>query len=157
MTMIDFIAQPSFRTTQQVIDGVLATATMNRIDIAAAYITSSGIDVLLKTMRERDCADNKRVVKRWNAALESEGVAVGRAVISVGNCGAQLCPNNFFTIQSWYEPRGGPTFLLVDPTIPVIHAPPFASEAAETHHFGPLTVYVFDYDIAKHIRVVASS
>src|SRR5439155_4669616 len=93
----------------------------------------------------------------WDAQNLSWQTGMRLLVAPVGNCGAQLCPNNFFTIQSWFEPRGGPTFLLVDPTIPVIHAPPFASEAAETHHFGPLTVYVFDYDIAKHIRVVASS
>jgi len=30
------------------------------------------------------------------------------------------------------------------------------SSAAETHRFGPLTVYVFDYDIARHIRLTAS-
>jgi hypothetical protein len=78
-------------------------------------------------------------------------------VAPVSNCGTQLCPNNFFTIRSWYEPRGGRTFLLIDPTIPDIQAPRFAQNAAETHHFGPITVYVFDYDISRQIRLFAPS
>jgi hypothetical protein len=78
-------------------------------------------------------------------------------VAPVSNCADELCPYNFFTIESWYRPRGGPTFLLVDPTLPVIHAPPFARTASETHRFGPLTLYVFDNDIAAHIRGSAPS
>jgi hypothetical protein len=77
-------------------------------------------------------------------------------VAPVNNCETQLCPNNFFTIESWYKPTGGRTFLLVDSTLPLIHAPPFASRAARMRKFGPITVYVFDYDIARHIRVIAS-
>jgi hypothetical protein len=76
-------------------------------------------------------------------------------VAPVRNCGSKLCPYNIFTIRSWYEPRGGPTFLLIDPAF--IQAPPFVSEAAETRHFGPLRLYLFDADIAKHIHVVAPS
>jgi hypothetical protein len=104
--------------------------------------------------------------------LEREGVTRGYAgyweaqnlswqsdmrllVAPVTNCGRELCPINIFTIRSWYEPRGGPTFLLVDPTVNVIHAPPFAARARATHRFGPMTLYVFDYDIARHIRLPA--
>jgi hypothetical protein len=78
-------------------------------------------------------------------------------VAPVVNCGAQLCPYRFFTVESWYVPRGGPTFLLVDPTNAVIQAPTFVSRASSAHRFGPLAVYVFDYDIARHIRVIAPS
>jgi hypothetical protein len=78
-------------------------------------------------------------------------------VAPVVNCGEKLCPYNFFTVQSWYERRGGPTFLLVDPTNAVIQAPAWTSTATETHRFGPLTLYVFDYDIASHIRAIAPS
>jgi hypothetical protein len=78
-------------------------------------------------------------------------------VAPVNNCGDELCPNNFFTVRSFYEPQGGPTFLLVDATLPLIHAPPFASRAAETHRFGPITLYVFHYDISQHIRLLATS
>ncbi len=93
----------------------------------------------------------------WDAQNLSWQTDMRLLVAPVQNCGEQLCPYNFFTIRSWYEERGGPTFLLVDPTIPVIHAPPFVSRAVAAHRFGPLRLYVFDYDIAKHIRVVASS
>jgi hypothetical protein len=75
----------------------------------------------------------------------------------VNNCGAELCPNKFFTIESWYRPRGGRTFLLVDATIRDLEAPEFAKNAAQTLRFGPLTLYVFDEDIAYHIRVIAPS
>jgi hypothetical protein len=93
----------------------------------------------------------------WDAGNLTWQTGMHLLVAPVSNCGAELCPNNFFTIQSWYEPQGGPTFLLLDSTLPLIHAPPFASRAAKRHRFGPLTVYVFDYDIARHIRVTAPS
>jgi hypothetical protein len=93
----------------------------------------------------------------WSALNLTWQTDMRLLVAPVNNCGTQLCPNNFFTIRSWYEPRGGRTFLLVDPTNPDIQAPPFVSEAAETRSFGPLKLYVFDADIAKHIRVVAPS
>jgi hypothetical protein len=74
-------------------------------------------------------------------------------VSPVGNCGAELCANRFFTIRSWYQRKGGPTFLLVDPTNAFIHAPPWAADEARTYHFGPLSLYVFPYDITTRIRV----
>ena len=93
----------------------------------------------------------------WDSQNLSWQTDMRLLVAPVVNCGAQLCPYRFFTVESWYEPRGGPTFLLVDPTNAVIHAPPFASSATETHHFGPITLYVFDYDIARDIRAPAPS
>ncbi|MEN3312992.1 MAG: hypothetical protein V7645_2321 [Actinomycetota bacterium] len=92
----------------------------------------------------------------WNAQNLTWQTDLRLVVAPVSNCGAQLCPYNVFTIRSWYEPEGGPTFLLLDPTLHVIHAPPFASQAFETHRFGPLTVYLFAYDIARHIRFAPS-
>jgi hypothetical protein len=74
-------------------------------------------------------------------------------VSPVGNCGAELCANRFFTIRSWYERKGGPTFLLVDAANAFIVAPSFASTADETYRFGLLTLYLFAYDITSHIRV----
>jgi len=78
-------------------------------------------------------------------------------VAPVNNCGAELCPNRFFTIASWYRKHGGRSFLLVDATIADIKAPEFAKNAAKIARFGPLTLYVFDDDIAAHIRGTASS
>ena len=69
----------------------------------------------------------------------------------------QLCPFDFFTIRSWYLPHPGRSFLLLDDTNNVIHGtPPFVSDATGTHRFGPLTVYLFDYDIARHVRLPAA-
>jgi hypothetical protein len=93
----------------------------------------------------------------WDAQNLSWQSGMRLLVAPVNNCGPELCPNNFFTIESWYRRQGSSTFLLVDATLPLIHAPPFARAAAETHRFGPLTLYVFDYDIARHIRVIAPS
>jgi hypothetical protein len=107
-------------------------------------------------------------------ALEREGVARGFAgywdaqnlswqthmrlrVAPVANCGETLCPYNFFTISSWYDERGGPTFLLIDPTNAVVQAPPFAGSAASTYRFGPLRLFVFRYDIARRFRRYAPS
>jgi hypothetical protein len=97
---------------------------------------------------------HKAQIVRVNLSWQSDMRLV---VAPVNNCGARLCPNNFFTIRSWYEPRGGRTFLLVDPTIPDIQAPRFVENAAETHRFGPITLYVFDYDISQQIRLLAPS
>ena len=48
----------------------------------------------------------------------------------------------------------GPSFLIVDPTNGMVaHAPPFAQNARKRYRFGPLTVYEFGYDIARHINV----
>jgi hypothetical protein len=66
----------------------------------------------------------------------------------------QLCPFDFFTIRSWYVPHAGGSFLLLDDTNDVIAgAPPFVRNAKDARRFGPLTLYVFDYDIARHIRL----
>jgi hypothetical protein len=66
----------------------------------------------------------------------------------------QLCPYDFFTIRSWYEPHPGRSFLLLDDTNNVVAgAPPFVRSAKDSRRFGPLTVYLFDYDIARHFRL----
>src|SRR5439155_24585897 len=65
----------------------------------------------------------------------------------------RLCAFRFFTVRSWYDPRPGPSFLIVDPeTAFVTQAPPIVRTAAKSFHLGPLTVYVFDYDLARHIH-----
>jgi hypothetical protein len=104
------------------------------------------------------------------AVLEREGITRGYAgywgaqnlswqsdmrlhVAPVSNCGDELCPNNIFTIRSWYEPQGGRSFLLIDPTVNFIHAPPFAARAKGSRRFGPMTLYLFDYDIARRVRL----
>lgn len=92
----------------------------------------------------------------WDAQNLSWQTHMHLHVAPVVNCGETLCPYNFFTIRSWYEAKGGPTFLLIDATNAVVRAPSFSARAASTHHLGPLTLYVFRYDIARHIRGIAS-
>jgi hypothetical protein len=94
----------------------------------------------------------------WDAQNLSWQTSMHLLVAPVTRCTrTQLCPYNFFTIRSWYKPRPGPTFLLLDATNGfVAGAPPFVAGATRTYHFGPLTMYLFDYDIAKHIRPAAA-
>jgi hypothetical protein len=109
--------------------------------------------------------DVQRVVERegatrgyagyWDAQNLSWQSHMQLRVAPVVNCGDKLCPYTFFTISSWYEEKPGPTFLLIDPTNNVVLAPPFVSSAASTHRLGPLTLYVFRYDIARHIKGIA--
>ena len=74
-------------------------------------------------------------------------------VAPVQPCGERLCPFHFSTIESWYGEGPEPSFLIVDPTNGVVGtAPPFAERAAAGYRFGPLTVYVFRYDIARYIH-----
>jgi hypothetical protein len=94
----------------------------------------------------------------WDAQNLSWQSGMRLLVAPVTRCTAtQLCPYNFFTIRSWYEPHRGPSFLLLDATNGVIAgAPPFVRHATKSYRFGPLTVHLFDYDIARHIRLAAT-
>jgi hypothetical protein len=53
-------------------------------------------------------------------------------------------------ITSWYTPRPRqPTFLISDATQPVSSAPtPSLGNPTAVQQIGPLTVYVYPYDIA---------
>jgi hypothetical protein len=141
----------------------LAVATVGAVNIAGIVDGRAGGVPAIATYAQpiRQLLEREGITRGfagyWDAQNLSWQTDMRLLVAPVQNCGEQLCPYNFFTIRSWYEERGGPTFLLVDPTIPVIYAPPFVSRAVAAHRFGPLRLYVFDYDIAEHIRVVASS
>jgi hypothetical protein len=63
-----------------------------------------------------------------------------------------LCPFYFHHISTWYRPRRGTrTFLIVDPAQPFVAGPPDpAFGRPETvYRTGPLSVYVYPYDIAR--------
>jgi hypothetical protein len=89
----------------------------------------------------------------WDAQNLSWQTNMHLLVAPVTRCTkTRLCPYNFFTIHSWYEPHPGPSFLLLDETNGVIAgAPPFVRDAKASFRFGPLTLYLFGYDIARHI------
>jgi hypothetical protein len=156
--------------------GVALLATTQRRQIMAAVAVATIAVINIGSMADGRAEGTGLVIQQYEQplreVLDREGITRGYAgywgaqnlswqtgmrilVAPVSNCGDELCPNKIFTIRSWYEPRGGPTFLLVDPTVNFIHAPPFAARAKATHRFGPMTLYVFDYDIARHIRVAA--
>jgi len=84
----------------------------------------------------------------WNS-----GMRIMVAPVSVR--GAGLCRYRWNTIDSWFRERPGPTFLIVDPTTPFVPSPPrFTADATEAHRFGPLTVYLFRYDLARYFPKV---
>jgi hypothetical protein len=134
----------------------LAVAAVGAVNIAGvANGRAGGVPTIGQYAQPiRDMLENDGVTRGyagyWTAQNLSWQTDMHLLVAPVVNCGAQLCPYNFFTIRSWYERQGGPTFLLVDNS--VIHRPPFVSEAREMQRFGPLEVYVFDYDIARQIK-----
>jgi hypothetical protein len=92
----------------------------------------------------------------WDAQNISWQSGMRLLIAPVQRCAAELCPYNFFTIRSWYEPHPGPTFLILDATNRFIPAAPgFVAGATASYRLGPLTVYLFDYDITRHFRLPA--
>jgi hypothetical protein len=88
----------------------------------------------------------------WDAQNLSWQTDMRLLMAPVQPCANALCSFDFSTIRSWYEPHPGPSFLIVDPTNGVVAAaPPFARRARARYGFGPLTVYVFGFDIARYI------
>jgi hypothetical protein len=68
--------------------------------------------------------------------------------------GRPLCQLRFFVIDSWYDERPGPSFLIVDPTTPFLPtAPPLVRRASASYRFGRLRVYVFPYDLARNMGI----
>ncbi|HEY7891081.1 MAG TPA: hypothetical protein VIC05_02620 [Solirubrobacteraceae bacterium] len=68
----------------------------------------------------------------------------------VQDCAPNLCWSYLHMITSWYTPRPRqPTFLISDATQPVSSAPtPSLGNPTAVQQIGPLTVYVYPYDIA---------
>lgn len=153
---LGLLAASSLRAQAVVAAGVAIVAAVNIAGIVDGRAEVSGIVELQKQAPKIIQTLERRGVTRgyagfWDSGNLSWQSGMRLVVSPVVNCGAKLCPNKFFTIRSWYEPKGGPTFLLIDPTNAVIKAPRFVSEAAATYRFGPLTAYVFRDDIASHI------
>jgi hypothetical protein len=76
-------------------------------------------------------------------------------VYPVRECGARLCPYGAHTISSWYRPRPGVrTFLVTRPSGKgsSLTAPnALLGRPVAVRHFGPLTVYVYDHDLAANL------
>ena len=143
----------------------LAVATVGAINIAgivgghAEMAAGNPLDTYqqpLVRLLERNGA-TRGYAGYWDAQNLSWQSGMRLLVAPVQRCGAQLCPYNFFTIRSWYEQHRGPTFLILDAANRFIPgAPPFVSDATASYHFGTLMVYLFDYDITRHIRLPAT-
>ena len=155
------LASTSGRRQLAVGFAVATIAALNIGSIVAGQAEVTGLTAIrtyerpLRALLEREGV-TRGYAGYWSAQNLTWRTGLGLVVAPVGNCGSQLCPYNVFTIRSWYEPRTGPTFLLIDPTVNALAAPPFANREAEVHRFGPMTLYVFDYDIARHIRLAPS-
>jgi len=70
MLKVDYIAQPGGQTTAMAINTILSDLEIKQLDVAAAYITSGGVDELLRTMNDRAYANGKRLAKRWITSFD---------------------------------------------------------------------------------------
>ena len=70
MKVVDFVAQPVRRTTLDAVEAIVAAGELRSMDIAAAYVTSSGVQDLLQRM-DGILADRwKGVKKRWITSFD---------------------------------------------------------------------------------------
>ena len=70
MTLVDYIAQPASRTTLNAIGQIAESAGVETMDVAAAYITSSGVFELTKQMKASMGAAWNGVKKRWVTSFD---------------------------------------------------------------------------------------
>lgn len=70
MSKVNFIAQPAVRTTLKAIEEIAKKSELVKLDIAAAYVTTSGAHDLLKRIEATLGADWNRVEKRWITSFD---------------------------------------------------------------------------------------
>lgn len=70
MSEVNFIAQPSARTTLDAIEAIAKASDLTKLDIAVAYATSSGTHDLLKRIDAALGADWVGVKKRWITSFD---------------------------------------------------------------------------------------
>jgi hypothetical protein len=91
----------------------------------------------------------------WDAAAITWATHLRAQVFPVSVCAqnAHLCRFDLHFISSWYTPRPGiRSFLLIDPTQPLVPAPtPDLGPPAAVYHVGRITMYVYPYDLATRI------
>lgn len=144
--------------------------------IAIAFVGSVNMAAIVKTQKYGGIANSG-----WGASvhgpqvirfLEQRGLEHGYAgyydsqslmwksglrfvTISAYACsdGVHLCKIPDFTIDSWFKPRRGPTFLIVDPEQGLtFRPPPSFGRPSVTRHFGPQeVVYVYPRDVIASI------
>jgi hypothetical protein len=66
--------------------------------------------------------------------------------------GADICPFFLNRVPSWYVPHKRSTFLLVDPgSLFVVALPPGLGQPTAAVPIGPLSMYIYPYDIASRL------
>lgn len=70
MSNVSFIAQPAVRTTLDAIEAIAKSSEMTKLDVAAAYVTSSGTFDLLKRIDAALGGDWAGVTKRWITSFD---------------------------------------------------------------------------------------
>jgi HKD family nuclease len=70
MSEVNFIAQPALRTTLMAIEEMIKASDITRLDVAAAYVTSSGTYDLLKCMNAALGTAWTGVKKRWITSFD---------------------------------------------------------------------------------------
>lgn len=67
---VESIAQPTSTTTRAALDTVLQTPNLQKMEVAAAYITTGGVDDLLITLNARLGGHGPSVKKRWITSFD---------------------------------------------------------------------------------------
>lgn len=70
MSKIAYIAQPAFRTTLDVIEDILQEDNFDGMDVAAAYVTSRGVEDLIKRISATLGSAWNDVEKRWVTSFD---------------------------------------------------------------------------------------
>jgi len=97
MVFIDSIQQPTARTTAQALDAILASALPEELDVAAAYITGSGIRDLLKVFKSRMGDGHPSMPQRWLTSFDycrTEPIAL-EAIMSLQNANVRIFDAEF--------------------------------------------------------------
>lgn len=109
---IDFIAQPSSRSTLDAFSALLQTAGVSNLDAAAAYITAGGVHDLFERVNGASSTPWKKVEKRWLTSFDycrSEPVAL--AALAKGSMSevriydARFCLDNGGTPRIPFHPK----------------------------------------------------
>jgi hypothetical protein len=92
----------------------------------------------------------------WEGSNFTWGTSNRVLVRPIMNCqnpaGADICPFYFETLPSWYAPQHRHTFLLVDSTEFWLQGLPTGLGTPIAHYaFGPITMYIYGYDIASRL------
>ena len=70
MSQADYIVQPSPRTTLDALQSILQTGGVERLDVAVAYVTNSGIHDLLQMVSNTLDDDWAAIPKRWITSFD---------------------------------------------------------------------------------------